>query len=167
MFKVLKPLFTWRFIKFGVVGASGVLVNFAFLALFSKVFGWHANFSAALAILISINSNFWVNELWTFRDRRVADSKFVVRWVRFALISSVGGGVQWVVFVLMNLVVALIFGFELGNATDGIIAPFTNPPEVGNWIFISQLVGIGVAMFWNFMANFYWTWRHGELEEKI
>ena len=34
-----------------------------------------------------------------------------------------------------------------------------SPPDVGNLKFFSQLLGIGLATFWNFLANFYWTWK--------
>ena len=36
------------------------------------------------------------------------------------------------------------------------------PPDVGNGIYLSQIAGIGVATVWNYLANFYWTWRSGE-----
>ena len=56
------------FLKFGAVGGSGVIVNLAFLAGFRWI-GFHDSLSSALAIEVSIISNFILNERWTFKER--------------------------------------------------------------------------------------------------
>jgi putative flippase GtrA len=33
------------------------------------------------------------------------------------------------------------------------------PPEIGYGVYVSQLAGIAVATVWNYLANFFWTWR--------
>jgi dolichol-phosphate mannosyltransferase len=156
---VLEPVFSKRFLKFCAVGGSGVLVNLGCLALFARVLGWHANLSAALAILASINTNFLVNEKWTFRDLRSGSKGRLGRWAKFHVVTSVGAAVQWLVFIFLNLLIARLLGVETTGARGGVLAPFLDPPEVGNWIFASQLAGIAAATFWNYMASFYWTWR--------
>ena len=156
MLDLLKPIFTVRFMKFCTVGASGVVVNLGCLALFTGVFGVQANLAAALAIEVSINTNFLINELWTFRDRSAGKSGFLKRLVRFHLVSLVGAAIQWVVFVGMNSIVAMACGQDVS-----LVAAVTDPPDVGSWMYLSQLTGIGVATIWNFIANFYWTWKHG------
>lgn len=155
MLKLLKPIFTVRFIKFCTVGVSGVAVNLGCLALFAGVFGVQANLAAALAIEVSINTNFLVNEMWTFRDRSEGKSGFLKRLARFHLVSLVGAAIQWGIFVGMNLIFATTFGQDIS-----LVAAVTDPPDVGNWMYLSQLTGIGVATIWNFVANFYWTWKH-------
>ena len=172
MFTFLKPFFSAVFLKFCCVGASGVIVNLGFLKLFSELFGLHVNLSAALAIELSIISNFSVNEIWTFKDRKDVRQRMLTRLGRFHLVSIVGGIVQLAVFVIANYVFFILLKTDASLshhvATSWfdrwIVAPVLNPPNVGNWIYLSQITGIGVATTWNFMANFYWTWKKGSRE---
>ncbi|RYF37915.1 MAG: GtrA family protein, partial [Comamonadaceae bacterium] len=73
----LQQMARWRFIKFGLVGASGTVINIAVLwlaqeYLFSHVADFHhrLNFSIALAITVATISNFYWNRRLTWRDRQ-------------------------------------------------------------------------------------------------
>lgn len=163
----LAPFFSAKFLKFCTVGASGVLVNLGAMALLLS-FGLRSSYASAWAIEISIISNFAVNELWTFRDQRDEGTAWS-RAGRFQLVSFVGALVQWTVFLGMNVAflwwnagsegLAEYFAGAAGFFEAYIERPVLNPPEVGNAIYASQLLGIGVATVWNYLANFYWTWR--------
>lgn len=163
----IQPFLTTRFIKFCAVGASGVVVNLGCLAAFVAAFGMRSSIASAWAIELSIISNFIVNERWTFADQR-AGGGALGRAVRFQLVSFVGAAVQWVVFVIANVLwLRLLFGAgaldDYLAGTSGfiegwILRPIQSPPEVGHWIYVSQLAGIAVATGWNYLANFHWTW---------
>ena len=71
-----QPMVRWRFIKFGLVGASGTVINIAVLYLAQEhllrgIADFHArlNFSIALAITVATISNFYWNRRLTWRDR--------------------------------------------------------------------------------------------------
>ena len=73
----LQPIARWRFIKFGVVGASGTVINIAVLYASQEFFlrgisDFHTrlNFSIALAITCATINNFYWNRRLTWRDRR-------------------------------------------------------------------------------------------------
>lgn len=163
----LRPIFSATFLKFAIVGASGVVVNLAALALFSAL-GMRSSFASALAIQVSILTNFVINDRWTFADRRT-EHRWVSRAVRFQLISLVGAVVQWTVFIVGN--VALLWMIEGAAGVDAwyatgepstfkaLVHPIAHPPEVGKGIYLSQLAGIAVATGWNFFANLIWTWK--------
>ena len=66
----------WRFIKFGLVGGSGTVINIAVLYLAQEhllrgIADFHArlNYSIALAITLATISNFYWNRRLTWRDR--------------------------------------------------------------------------------------------------
>ncbi len=76
--------------------------------------------------------------------------------------SIVGACAQWLTFVICNwLWFALLNGFDAFQAEfdQGLVNLFRKPPEIGHFVYASQIIGIGVSTVWNFLANFYWTWR--------
>lgn len=67
----------WRFIKFGLVGASGTVINIAVLyaaqeCLLRGIDDFHLrlNYSMALAITLATINNFYWNRRLTWRDRK-------------------------------------------------------------------------------------------------
>src|SRR5262245_46450253 len=59
----------WRLFGFGVVGASGLVVNTLVLALLTEWAGIYYLASALLATEVSIVWNFLLCEQWVFRSR--------------------------------------------------------------------------------------------------
>ena len=73
----LQRMAHWRFIKFGLVGASGTVINIVVLYaaqefLFRSIEDFHQrlNYSIALAITLATISNFYWNRRLTWRDRQ-------------------------------------------------------------------------------------------------
>ena len=71
-----QQMLRWRFIKFGMVGGSGTVVNLAVLYLAQEHllqgiadFHQRLNYSIALAITVATLSNFYWNRRLTWRDR--------------------------------------------------------------------------------------------------
>lgn len=82
-----------RFIKFCMVGLSGVLVNMGLLWLLTELAGLIYLFSAAISIESSIISNFILNNIFTFHDRRSPGVKSTLkRLLKFNLVSLAGHG---------------------------------------------------------------------------
>ena len=124
-----------RFLKFCLVGASGVLVNMGLLWLLTEVAGLFYLLSAAISIETSIISNFILNDYFTFRDRRSPTAKsFFNRLLKFNLMSLAGLGLNMGVLWLLTEVFGLYY-------------------------LLSNLCGIAVATLWNYLANTWWTWK--------
>jgi dolichol-phosphate mannosyltransferase len=73
----LQPMVRWRFVKFGMVGASGTVINIAVLYmaqefLLRQIEDFHTrlNYSIALAITLATINNFYWNRRLTWRDRK-------------------------------------------------------------------------------------------------
>jgi len=78
----------WRsFIKFNIVGLSGVAVNEGFFILLNA-YGIYYVYASGVAIEISIISNFLLNDFWTFRDRRSGHA--AMRLIKFNLLMIAG-----------------------------------------------------------------------------
>lgn len=126
-----------RFIRFGVVGLSGIVVNMAVFYLLRAVLGLGLTRSAILAAQVAIMSNFLWNDLWTFGDiasRQKGYQKCFKRLLKFNAICLSG-------LILNVLVLNLLFNvFELDE-------------------YVGQLVAIASVMLWNFWFNVKLSWR--------
>jgi len=145
------PLVVWffkkRFIKFGTVGASGVLVNLGVLYVCQEfVFRGIAshdmrlNVSLAAAIFFATLNNFYWNRAWTWSDRtRHPDKHLLLHFGQYALAVWVGIAVQ---VVLTKLLVVYLY-----------------------YLFANALA-IVIASVFNFLVNNFWTFRsHKPVDE--
>jgi dolichol-phosphate mannosyltransferase len=76
-----------RFIKFGIVGFVGFLVNYAGIEIFKK-FGLSTYFATLIGTEMAIISNFIFNNIWTFKDKVLTKWTDVIpQFVKFNLSS--------------------------------------------------------------------------------
>ena len=131
-----------RMLKFATVGASGILVNEGILFLLTEYFKVYYLISAAISIETSILSNFTLNELWTFRDRRSKGfTRMLKRTVKYNLVS-------------------------LGALAINLITLFILVEFFGVYYLLANLIGIFIAFLWNFSINTLWTWRLDKTKTK-
>jgi dolichol-phosphate mannosyltransferase len=124
-----------RFVKFCLVGASGVLVNMGLLWLLTEFAGLFYLVSAAISIESSIISNFMLNDVFTFPDRRARGVKNLLRrLLKFNIVSLAGLGINMAVLWLLTDI-------------------------LGVYYLLSNLCGIALATLWNYIVNFWWTWK--------
>jgi len=129
-----------RFLKFCIVGGSGVPVNLLFTWLGYQFlfvrFGHEVRNGAAfvLGIIVSIFTNFLLNDFWTWRDREKHTGHFLGRMGRFYLVCSVASLIQFGTAMALTLWLHLHY-------------------------LVSQLVGIALATVVNFVVNNAWTFR--------
>lgn len=136
----LQPLARWRFIKFGMVGASGTVINIAvlyvaqeFLLLRISDFHERLNYSIALAITLATISNFYFNRRLTWRDRQYEASPSVtILFFKYVAAAGVSIAIQSVMTKWLSLYLHYIF---------------------------ANLVAIGVSSVFNFIANDRLTFR--------
>jgi len=77
-----------RFIKFGVVGFTGYLINAFFIYLFAK-WGWPEPLIWGVATELAIINNFVLNNIWTFKTEKITGLKALfVKFVQFNLTSA-------------------------------------------------------------------------------
>jgi len=120
-------------IKFGIVGGSGVLVNMGLLYILTRFFAIRLEIASALAIEVSILSNFFLNNLWTFKKRET-HVPFWSRLLRYHLVTGLAG--------IVNYLVLLLLVHTLG------------------WHdMLSNLIGIAIGTIINYTLNSLWTWR--------
>ena len=121
-----------RFIKFGLVGFAGFIVNFTFIRVFrslglSEVLVWL--FATELAII----NNYTINNIWTFKEAKIAGFKnTVVKFLQFNLTSAgalaiqsffgplgvklVGERFDWLVLATVIVFLVLPYNYLMYNA---------------------------------------------------
>lgn len=76
-----------RFLKFGIVGGTGFIVNFVGLELLKRV-GLSTYFATLLATEAAIISNFIFNNVWTFKDKIITSFRdLVIQFLKFNFAS--------------------------------------------------------------------------------
>ena len=86
-------LFAKHAAKYYAIGASGILVNLGFLYYLTEYVGLWYFLSYALAISVSITSNFILNKFWTFIDS-IDSQRTIVMYVKFVSVSMLGMAIQ-------------------------------------------------------------------------
>jgi dolichol-phosphate mannosyltransferase len=88
--KVLGGIVPLRFISFAVVGALGVLVNMAVLALLRQTTEFSFETEVAVATIIAMAFNFELNNAVTYRDQRLRGPRLWRGLVLFILVCGLG-----------------------------------------------------------------------------
>lgn len=77
-----------QFVKFGVVGFAGYVINATTLHLFANILLWPEWLSWAASTELSIISNFTFNNLWTFRHKQVRGREILKKFLHFNFTSG-------------------------------------------------------------------------------
>jgi dolichol-phosphate mannosyltransferase len=82
--------------KFGLVGASGYIVN---LAVYAALLGLGAHVAAAISFVVAAANNYWWNRHWTFAK---AKGHIGAQGMRFFVVALLAFGVNqlWLVVFL-------------------------------------------------------------------
>ncbi len=131
--KLTRGLVPVRFLLFGIIGGLGVLTNLATLALALKGAGIAFPAAQALATLVAMTGNFLLNNLFTYRDRRLTGRRLLSGLLSFYAICGLGA--------VANVGVAsLLYGKD------------------HSW-WLAGLAGAAVGVVWNYAITSVFTWR--------
>jgi len=132
--KLLGGVVPVRFLLFSVIGALGVGVHMAALAVLMQAAGAGFLVAQSVATFAAMTFNFVLNNWLTYRDRRLRGARaLLIGWLSFCAVCSVGA-----------------------VANVG-IANFLFTQDFTWWI--SGLAGILVGAVWNYAASAFFTWR--------
>jgi len=152
----VKALPIARFLRFGVVGFSGLFVDLIVFYLLRSAIGLPLWLSTALSIEIAIVNNFLWNDAWTFADLAQKQKGWKARFKRFYKFNSVCllGAVLQVGIMYALLAIPAI------NQIPEVLAQFTAAGwgEKANEYF-AKIVAIAIVTLWNFWINLKLSWR--------
>ena len=120
-----------RFIRFGIVGASGMVVDFGVTWLCKEKLRWNKYVSNSLGFILAATNNYLWNRVWTFQSQSEAVAR---EYISFVVIALIGLG-------LNNLIIYLVHERWHVN------------------FFLSKLIAIACVTLWNFSMNYVFTFR--------
>ncbi len=119
----------FKFIKFGVVGTSGMIVDFGMTYLCKEKLHVHKYIANMVGFVLAASYNWLMNRIWTFES---SNPQVLAEYARFIGVSVVGLGIN--TFVLWVLTDKLHINF-----------------------YLSKVGAIAVTTIWNFFANYLFT----------
>jgi len=120
-----------KFLKFGIVGASGVIIDFGFTYLCKEIFKIQKYLANAIGFTIAASSNYVFNRIWTFHS---LNPEIGLEYSKFLFISLIGLGINTI--ILWTLVSKFNKNF-----------------------YVSKLFAIAVVTVWNFFVNLIFTFN--------
>lgn len=121
--------FLVKFLKFGLVGLSGLFVDFGFTYLFKEKVKIQKYIANAIGFMMAASSNYILNRIWTFQS---TNSDIAVEYSEFIIISIIGLGINTLILWM------IVSQYKLN-------------------FYLSKVFAIAVVTIWNFMANNYIT----------
>jgi len=119
---IKQKIFSITFLKFGIVGGSGVVVNYLCFWLLTEFLRLNHLIASIIATEIAILNNFALNDLWTFRERRRSRLAFRImnfHWSRvLGLLVTVGSLYLLVDLMGFEKLISYIFAIGFGTLTN-------------------------------------------------
>ena len=122
-----------RFFLFVLVGFTGVLIHMSTLYVGHSLMGGNFIWTQIIATFIAMTSNFFLNNVFTFRDRKLHAAVLFKGLLSFYAVCSLGA--------LINVATAGYL-FNLGS----------------HWS-VAGLTGAAIGAVWNFSLSSWFTWR--------
>ena len=118
-----------QFIKFCVVGGSGVFVDFGVTYLCKEFLRLNKYVANSLGFLCASTTNYILNRVWTLHNE---NPDIAGQYLRFLGIAAIG-------LVINNATIYLLHNrFRLN-------------------FYLAKLFATGVVTFWNFFMNYFFT----------
>lgn len=125
MDQIFSLAFFYKFLKFGVVGFTGVFVDFGITYLAKEKLHIQKYIANAIGFCTAATTNYFLNRIWTFES---TNPKVMVEYTEFFIISLIGLGINTLVLWL------LVSRFKMN-------------------FYVAKIFAIGVVTIWNFFAN--------------
>lgn len=122
-----------RFILFAFIGGFGLVIHLAVLGFFFKILGLSLVAAQTVATLLAMTSNFFLNNLFTYRDMRIKGWRILRGLLSFYGVCALGA---------------------VGNVG---IASYVFAADQRWWV--AGIAGVLVGAVWNYAVSSVFTWR--------
>jgi dolichol-phosphate mannosyltransferase len=134
------------FLRFALVGLSGVFVDMAVLYLLHTGLGIPLTRSKIFAAEVAIFNNFLWNDLWTFSSISRQQKGWKLRFKRFLKFNAICLGGLVLNVLALNFIYNILFGQR--------------------WAYLANLIAIALVTVWNFWLNLKLSWRVTQVDSQ-
>lgn len=136
-----------RFFRFAIVGVIGAVVDFATMNILLLL---HLSYviASTVSFIAAVFNNFMWNRHWTYPDSRTKPVS--QQMIQFILINVIG-------LAIRAPLLAWLEGILIQFAENTLSGESFTPQFIGHNLGLA--IAILVVMFWNFIANRYWTYN--------
>jgi putative flippase GtrA len=127
--QIFNETFVLKFIKFCMVGFTGVFVDFGITFVCKEILKIQKYVANALGFTIAATTNYMLNRMWTFHSH---NPHVGLEFTRFFLIALIGLGIN--LLILWTMAGKFRVNF-----------------------YVSKLVATILVTIWNFLINAYFT----------
>lgn len=120
-----------KIIRFGVVGMSGMCIDFFLTWLCKEKIKWNKYIANTIGFSVAVVNNFYWNYVWTFKG---TGSPIPSAFWMFVLFAVIG-------LLLNNILIYL----------------FTDVASIN--FYLSKLLAIGGVFIWNFTSNYFFNFH--------
>lgn len=128
---ILTQAYFFKFIKFGLVGFSGLFIDFGITYLTKEKLNVPKYFANAIGFITAATSNYFFNRVWTFQSK---NPEVMVEFTEFFIISLIGLGLNTLLLWI------LVSKFKIN-------------------FYLAKVFAIGLVTIWNFLANAFITFN--------
>jgi len=121
--------FLLKFIKFGIVGFSGLLVDFGLTWIFKEKFKSNKYIANSIGFCVAATTNYILNRIWTFESM---NENITREYLSFFTISLIGLALNNFIIFILNDKAKIHF-------------------------YVSKLIAIIIVTIWNFGMNYFFT----------
>ena len=123
--------FIFKFFKFGIVGISGMAVDFSITWLCKEKLQFNKYISNSIGFVVAATSNYFFNRVWTFQS---TSNQIVKEYSSFLIISIIGLGINNLIIYFMHDKMKMNF-------------------------YLAKIMATGIVVLWNFFANYFFTFN--------
>ena len=127
--QLVDKVFLLKFVKFCIVGFSGVFVDFGVTYFFKEIVKVQKYIANAIGFSTAATTNYILNRVWTFHSH---NPRVFEEFSRFFIIALIGLGIN-------SLIIYIFSGKFKWN------------------FYLSNLIATVVVTLWNFLINAYFT----------
>ncbi len=122
----------FKFLKFGIVGFSGMLLDFGVTFLLKEKARIHKYIANSMGFITAATNNYILNRIWTFHSN---DPQIVEQYSKFILFAVIGLAINnFVIWLLSDHTFKLNF-------------------------YVAKVIAIFVVFTWNFSMNYLFTFN--------
>ena len=121
--------FILKFIKFSLVGFSGVFVDFGITFFCKEILKIQKYIANTCGFALAATTNYFMNRIWTFHS---GNPNIMMEFSRFFIIALIGLGIN------LMIIWAMTGKFKVN-------------------FYVSKLVATLLVTLWNFLINAYYT----------